>query len=225
MDDSAIVFLHDAATTERQMDPDTANDVHGVDEEGTRLGQRAARTRAAILEASKKLFLERGYAGTRIHNITDACGISRAGFYTYFRDKREIFSTLGVETYREVLAVVGAWEQVPRPCTHADVEAWVWKYFAYMDQHGAFVLSAQSGPGDEAAGAASRRTQMRVAWLLGVHLRGRQRTPTDAPEALGLAIQSMMDRAWYHTHVQRLPVDNADMVRVVADFVMAVLEI
>jgi AcrR family transcriptional regulator len=230
MDDPAIAQTRDAQTRdgapgENASDPATTNEANGAGDGGTKLGLRAARTRAAILEASKKLFLERGYAGTRINNITDACGISRAGFYTYFKDKREIFSTLGEETYREVLAVVEAWEQVPRPCTHADVAAWVWKYFAYMDEHGAFVLSSQSWPADEAISAASRRQQMRVAWLLGVHLRGRQRTPTDAPEALGLAIQSMMDRAWYHTHVPRLPVDNADLVRVIADFVMAILEV
>jgi AcrR family transcriptional regulator len=230
MDDPAIAQTRDAQTRdgapgENASDPATTNEANGAGDGGTKLGLRAARTRAAILEASKKLFLERGYAGTRINNITDACGISRAGFYTYFKDKREIFSTLGEETYREVLAVVEAWDQVPRPCTHADVAAWVWKYFAYMDEHGAFVLSSQSWPADEAISAASRRQQMRVAWLLGVHLRGRQRTPTDAPEALGLAIQSMMDRAWYHTHVPRLPVDNADLVRVIADFVMAILEV
>ncbi|MCM3922593.1 TetR/AcrR family transcriptional regulator [Frankia sp. AiPs1] len=189
-----------------------------------RLGWRAARTRNAILDASKKLFLERGYAGTRINNITDACGISRAGFYTYFRDKREIFDTLGQATFRELLQVVAEWETLPRPCAQADVEAWVWKYFAFMDQHGAFILSAQSGPADESVGAASNKMQMRVAWLLGVHLRGRQRTPTDAPEALGLAVQSMMDRTWYHCHAQHLPVDDADIVNTIAGFITAVLE-
>ncbi|MBX6387746.1 MAG: TetR/AcrR family transcriptional regulator [Frankia sp.] len=218
MDDSTITQTGDEAPSTPT--PSATDVADGA----TKLGCRAARTRAAILEASKKLFLERGYAGTRIHNITDACGISRAGFYTYFKDKKEIFNALGEQTYREILAVVEAWEQTPRPCSRADVEAWVWEYFAFLDEHGAFVLSAQSRPADEVTGAASSRMQMRVAWLLGVHLRGRQRTPTDAPEALGLAVQSMMDRAWYHTHVQRLPVDNADLVRVIADFIMAILQ-
>ncbi|WP_459959875.1 TetR/AcrR family transcriptional regulator, partial [Mycobacterium avium] len=56
---------------------------------------RGERTRSAILDASRRLFLERGYAGTPINAITEACGISRAGFYTYFKDKREIFNVLG----------------------------------------------------------------------------------------------------------------------------------
>ncbi|CAJ62141.1 MULTISPECIES: TetR/AcrR family transcriptional regulator [Frankia] len=187
------------------------------------MGHRAARTRGLILDASRRLFLERGYAGTRVNNITDACGISRAGFYTYFRDKREIFDTLGEATYHEILQVMARWETMARPCTQADVAAWVWEYFAFMDRHGAFILSAQSGPGDLAVGSARNKMELRVVWLLGVHLRGRQRTPTDAPEALGLAVQSMMDRAWYHCHGQHLPVDDTDVVATIAGFIMAVL--
>jgi len=202
---------------------DTGTTSTGTDTAGGRLGWRAARTRGAILDASKKLFLERGYAGTRINNITDACGISRAGFYTYFRDKREIFNTLGEETYHEIVQVIEAWNEVPRPCTRSDVEAWVWKYFAFMDKHGAFIFSAQSGPADEDVGIASDRMHMRVVWLLGVSLRGRQRTPTEAPEALGLVVQAMMDRAWYECHSERLPVDDSDVVRTIAAFITAIL--
>ena len=36
---------------------------------------RGERTRSAILDASRRLFLERGYAGTPINAITEACGI------------------------------------------------------------------------------------------------------------------------------------------------------
>lgn len=191
-----------------------------------KIGWRAARTRAAILEASKKLFLERGYAGTRINNITDACGISRAGFYTYFRDKREVFNTLGEATYREMLDAVGVWGNLPHPCTKIDIEACIWRYFALMDEHGAFILSAsaRSGPGDEEAGAASNRMQMRVVWLLGVALRNRQRTPTDAPEVLGMTVQAMIDRSWFMSRVRRLPMDDADIVRMIATMLMGILE-
>src|ERR1022692_2205409 len=67
---------------------------------------RGERTRSAILDASRQLFLQRGYAGTPVNAITAACGISRAGFYTYFKDKREIFNVLGQNAYRSVLAVI-----------------------------------------------------------------------------------------------------------------------
>jgi AcrR family transcriptional regulator len=180
------------------------------------LGWRAARTRQLILDASRKLFLDRGYAGTRINNITDACQISRAGFYTYFQDKRAVFNALGESAYREVVAIVRLWETMPRPCSGADVEQWVRRYFGLMDEHGAFILSAQSGPDDEEVRSASIRMQIRVCFLLGVSLRSRQRTPTEAPEALGLAVLAMLDRAWYQSRAQRLPVDDEDVIATVA---------
>jgi hypothetical protein len=65
---------------------------------------------------------------------------------------------------------------------------------------------------------------MRVAWLLGVALRGRQRVPTEAPEALGLATQALLDRSWYQVRAQRLPVDEDDMVRTVTAYLVAILQ-
>jgi AcrR family transcriptional regulator len=188
------------------------------------LGERAVRPRAAILEATRKLFLDRGYAGTRINNITDACGISRAGFYTYFRDKREVFTVLGEQSFRDILRVVGDFENLPQPCGIADLAAWVREYFDFMDVHGAFILSsAQSAPEDEEFRTSSARLQMRVAWMLGMSMRGRQRVPTDAPEALGLTINAMLDRAWYFCRGQRLPVDENDMVRTLATTILSTL--
>lgn len=184
------------------------------------LGERAIRTRGAILDASRKLFLERGYAGTRINNITDACGISRAGFYTYFKDKHEVFEILGESAYREKLQLVGEWESIPRPCGLGDVVAWIRDYFAYMDVHGAFIFSASQSPPDEAVRVTSRRLQMRVAFLLGVNLRGRQVEPTDVPESLGLAMMAMLERSWYHCRVWGLPVDEEDMIRTLAETIL-----
>ena len=48
------------------------------------------------------LFLDQGYAGARIGDVTDRCGISRAGFYTYCRSKWEVFDALGASAFREV---------------------------------------------------------------------------------------------------------------------------
>ncbi|SHN18841.1 TetR/AcrR family transcriptional regulator [Cryptosporangium aurantiacum] len=188
------------------------------------LGERAARTRTAILEATRKLFLDKGYAGTRINNITDACGISRAGFYTYFRDKREVFTVLGEQTFRDILLVVGELERLPQPCGVAEVSAWVRQYFDFMDVHGAFIFSsAQSAPDDEEFRNSTARLQMRVAWMIGMSLRGRQVVPTDAPEALGLTVNAMLDRAWYFCRGQRLPVDENDMVRTLATTILGTL--
>jgi hypothetical protein len=84
-------------------------------------------------------------------------------------------------------------------------------------------LSAQSGPGDEEVRVASTRLQMRVCFLLGTSLRSRQRTPVEAPEALGLAIQALLDRSWYQCRAQHLPVDAEDVIATVARTISSVL--
>jgi AcrR family transcriptional regulator len=198
---------------ESSVDTDRDNKNGKLAESGTALGERAIRTREAIIAASRKLFLERGYAGTRVNNITDACEISRAGFYTYFRDKREVFNTIGQETYQESLAVVSSWSSVPTPASLADITGWVRKYFAYMDRHGAFILSStQSAPTDEDFRRNAQRTQMRVAWVLGTNLLSRQQKRYNAPEALGLTTMAMLDQSYFYSRVWRLPVDDEDII-------------
>ena len=193
------------------------------------LGPRAARTRDKILAASRELFLKHGYAGTRIAQITAECSISRAGFYTYFRDKQEIFNALGVAAYRAVLNAVAAWDDLPSPggraAPRADLVNWVAGYFAIMDEHGPFIFSAaQSAPADEQTQADAHRMQMRSAWALGSRLQGRQRVPSDTPDTLGLAALALLDRSWFFSRSAGLPVSDQDMIRTVADWLAAVLD-
>ena len=189
------------------------------------LGPRAARTRDRILAASRELFLEHGYAGTRIGQITAECGISRAGFYTYFRDKQEIFNALGVAAYRAVLDAIAALEDLPRPASREDLANWVTGYFAIMDEHGPFIFSAaQSAPTDEQTQADAHRMQMRTAWALGTRLQARQRVATDTPDALGLTALALLDRSWFFSRSANLPVSDRDMVAAVADWLAAILD-
>jgi AcrR family transcriptional regulator len=188
------------------------------------LGPRAARTRDKILATSRELFLKHGYAGTRIGQITGECSISRAGFYTYFRDKQEIFNALGVAAYRAALNAIAEWDDLPKPASREDLANWVTGYFAIMDEHGPFIFSAaQSAPTDEQTRADAHRMQMRSAWALGTQLQRRQRVPSDTPDTLGLAALALLDRSWFFSRSADLPVSDADMVRTVADWLAAVL--
>ena len=194
------------------------------------LGPRAARTRDKILAASRELFLKHGYAGTRIGQITAECSISRAGFYTYFRDKQEIFNALGVAAYRSVLNAIAEWDDLPghgdgSTVSREDLTNWVAGYFALMDEHGAFIFSAaQSAPTDEQTQADAHRMQMRSAWALGSRLQGRQRVPTETPDTLGLAALALLDRSWFFSRSAGLPVSDLDMIRTVADWLAAILD-
>ncbi|MDV3124524.1 TetR/AcrR family transcriptional regulator [Mycobacterium sp. 21AC1] len=181
-------------------------------------GSRGERTRSAILEASRRLFLERGYAGTPINAITEACGISRAGFYTYFKDKREIFNVLGKTAYREVLAVIAEWAGADKPLGANDIRIWVGHYFDYMDHHGAFVLaSTQSAPDDDAFRNSRNRMVSRASWKLGQAIAG---DGEHSPDVIGVTVMGLLDRAWHTVHRQTVAVERDEMIAVVAEMIV-----
>ncbi|WII36280.1 TetR/AcrR family transcriptional regulator [Paenibacillus thiaminolyticus] len=53
--------------------------------------ERSIRTREAILQASMRLFSEKGFHQTNTKQIAAAAGVSTGSFYAYFADKREVF--------------------------------------------------------------------------------------------------------------------------------------
>ena len=182
-------------------------------------GGRGERTRSLILEASRKLFLERGYAGTPISAITEACGISRAGFYTYFKDKREVFNVLGETVYHDALGVIAKWDNFPESYRLAEVANWVADYFEHLDRHGAFMMAAQhSAPDDEAFRRSRDHTVTRTSWKLGQVIASHGLHP---PEAVGAAAMGLLERAWYTVQTQSVRVDRDEVIAVVAEMVFA----
>ncbi len=55
---------------------------------------RPAGTRGAVLEASLRLFAERGYAGTSLRDIAGACQIKAATVYSHYPSKEHILAEL-----------------------------------------------------------------------------------------------------------------------------------
>jgi AcrR family transcriptional regulator len=50
--------------------------------------------REAIIQESMKLFLAKGFRGTSVKEITEACGIARGTLYWYFKSKDEILKSI-----------------------------------------------------------------------------------------------------------------------------------
>jgi AcrR family transcriptional regulator len=67
------------------------------------LGRKAARTRAALLDAARRVFTEQGYAATSVGDIASAAGVSLGAFYQYFRDRADILATLVAEGAQRML--------------------------------------------------------------------------------------------------------------------------
>ena len=58
------------------------------------MGRVAEKKKELILERSKKVFIEKGFANVMMKDIVDACGISRGGLYLYFSSTKEVFLTI-----------------------------------------------------------------------------------------------------------------------------------
>lgn len=69
---------------------------------------RTEKTRAALMQAARRLFIDKGYADTSTPEIVAAAGITRGALYHHFDDKRALFRAIVTD---EALAVADAIER------------------------------------------------------------------------------------------------------------------
>ncbi|MDO3433210.1 TetR family transcriptional regulator [Rhizobium sp. CBN3] len=73
---------------------------------------RTEQTRQALIDAGRRLFVEKGYAETATPEIAAAAGVTRGALYHHFEDKKALFRAI-VEG--EARAVAEAIEACPAP--------------------------------------------------------------------------------------------------------------
>jgi AcrR family transcriptional regulator len=71
------------------------------------LTAKGRQTRAALEQAARKLFAERGFHGTTLADITSAAGKSPAVFYRYFADKEDLLAALAESFLHDVVTPSG----------------------------------------------------------------------------------------------------------------------
>lgn len=64
----------------------------------------AAETRKKLVEAAKNIICVKGLTNTSIDEITEACGVSKGTFYTYFKRKEDIVYELSDKMFDEILS-------------------------------------------------------------------------------------------------------------------------
>lgn len=75
-----------------------------MQEEGRRSNQdRTLRTRAALIAAARRLFVEKGYAETGTPELVAEAGVTRGALYHHFADKQALFRAV-VEAENAALA-------------------------------------------------------------------------------------------------------------------------
>lgn len=70
----------------------------------------AAQTRKRLVAAAKTIICDKGLSNTSIEEITEACGVSKGTFYTYFKRKEDIVFELSAGMFDEILAEAQARE-------------------------------------------------------------------------------------------------------------------
>ena len=70
--------------------------------DGSLLTARGVRSRNALLAAARRLFQSKGYANTKIADITAEAGKALGSFYTYFANKEEVLEQLAQDFKNEV---------------------------------------------------------------------------------------------------------------------------
>src|SRR5271155_5380974 len=81
------------------------------------LTAKGRQTRAAIEQAARKLFAERGFHGTTLADITSAAGKSAAVFYRYYADKEDLLAALAESFLHDVVTPSGLSLRLPESPT------------------------------------------------------------------------------------------------------------
>ena len=187
------------------------------------LGPKARRTRESILETARTLFLERGFGGTSIDDITAQAGISRASFWTYFPSKLDVLRALGTEVEAAGFALADQFKALPRGASVDEIAEWVRAYLDFLDAHGAFLYAAfQAAYDDPETRTWGLSVEMLGAKEIGrgvQRIRGGTRPKGVDPTAEGLAILSMLERFWYHWRVAGAPLTEKSVVRTLAGLI------
>ena len=74
-----------------------------MDRMRTRRAEQAEGTRAALIDAARPLFAERGYADVGTEEIVAAARVTRGALYYHFEDKRDLFRAVYAVVDRELV--------------------------------------------------------------------------------------------------------------------------
>jgi|WetSurMetagenome_2_1015567.scaffolds.fasta_scaffold325867_1 AcrR family transcriptional regulator len=91
-----------------------------------------------ILDAARKVFSDKGFHETRLDDIAALAGFSKASLYNYFTDKEQIFLSLAIRDFEDLLEKLraGAAESAPLLTT---IEHLIRTVFSFFGEQVAFL--------------------------------------------------------------------------------------
>jgi AcrR family transcriptional regulator len=175
------------------------------------LGPRAQLTISGIIDATREVFLTRGYAGTTIDEIARVADVSRASFYTYFPSKREVLLAVGADAAGASAAIIATLSE--RSKNRVGMVGFVFEYFAMLDVHGSFAFAwTQAAREDEEIRVAGMKRHLGLAKLFGMQLATSAGRVAEQPAVLGIVASSMLERSWDYSQLYADTVDRSAIV-------------
>ena len=93
------------------------------------IGAKADRNRTVILAAAEELFSKQGFSATRVEDVAEAVGLTRAGLFYYYKDKQTLYDAMLADAFRSLVdrleAVLAADTGTVAQRIECAVEAWV----------------------------------------------------------------------------------------------------
>jgi TetR/AcrR family transcriptional repressor of nem operon len=165
-----------------------------------------------LLNAGLKLFLQQGYNGTGIAQITDAAGVPKGSFYNHFESK-EAFGAAIIDRYAELNQ--RSWQHMMRGAPEEPMDAIRHVFRQMLEHHGSAGASTGCLIGNFAAEvaqaselcrqsllAAQRAWRERLAELIEAGQKREQIRADMAPEALSVLTWSVWEGALLRMKVE-----------------------
>ena len=187
---------------------------------------KGRRTRKLLLESARVIFGEKGFVGTRVEDISKAAGVSYGTFYTYFKNKEDIFETLLEMAIGEILeGVKSVWT---RENARKGVREVMRVFLKIYGKHSNLMASERylsaTNPRfekiySEMRGELFEMIKQEIEFS-GVHGICRKIDPRIASLALG----SMLEQFAYSWKVEGILLDNDKVLEVLTDLWYSALE-
>jgi len=108
--------------------------IHGNKPQPPRRKRDATATRSKLLATAERLFVEKGFDGTRIDEIAENAGINKRMLYVYFGNKEQVYAEVLRSCFERVLALSKPADPGDRGPV-AEAEAIIRRYFAFVADH------------------------------------------------------------------------------------------
>lgn len=167
-----------------------------ADDGGGSHGPTALQTRAELLAAGHRVFVERGYYATRVVDVVQAAKVSHGVFYRYFDSKAHLFRILAERASNQLGDALDGFPDLDgrdADDVTAELRSWLRRYAnTYAEEAAIFAMWNEAITRDEDLGEASAAVIDGGRARIARRLRGRAWGDTDADALLVIVLLDAM---------------------------------